>query len=933
MRKLHLQRKTVRQSGNLDGKGTGKVVSPVATRNAPATPIGAPKKIQPVRRVLVPDRNESVGAIAAHPQVDAVVHAQRARPKVLDTERARDLSFVIFLPFCRLDFDAAERLIRFHVELGGDKIPYLVLLPDRLPDRDVLALSEIAKQGADHVVVHQQEPFIGRKRWPLGPNLAFVSAAIEAERIGAKAWMFLEADCLPLRRNWWRDIKDEYLRVGKPFLGPLIACKPPLPLFVMNGVAVYPGKLQHHLIHKIKSDPKKPFDIALSEELQAELAHTNLIQFALGPDRTQIEWNSLSQVKPGAVLVHGDKKGQLYRLLSSSPQVAVPENQSSPKLDVAISEIVGASTWPITKPDCDTFWHSGDLGDIIYALPLIKALGGGHLVLGPSPHKNHFRTREPLSRARFDFIRPLLEAQPYIRSVSFSEKQPETCVDLNQFRNLIYSSQFEAHRSNRLSSLVLEWFKAPSWLDDEPWLTCETVPDSPPVVFARSLRYRSKAFDWKAIHQKYGEMAVFVGLPEEHADFVAQVGPVPFRRVADAREMAQLIASSALVVSNQTFALSVAVGLQRPVIVEYSSGTPNCYFNYRGFQYGTGCNLPDIEPPAKVEWRALYDANSGIGRWAYNIARRLHRVRVNWIPTRSDETIVEHPWKARAVATEGCQRIVFDALDAVTSRVADNDIVITIWEKDKLPAESVFALNRAKCVIVPSKFCYDAFRRSGLTVPIHLATLGIDQDVFNPVGRPQRSGPLRFGYAARWSKPCLQRKMPDKVINAFLQVVPNESIAILELKGYGDAPPNVPDDTRIRLINKYLPENELAEWYRSLDYIIDIATGGWELHVHEAMACGAVPIVLDGGGVTEFTDTGCAIIVRSRPEVADTTFHQGDGNWYVPDESSLVEAIKVATEMPEQRRQCMSKCAIANASRYTWDRAADWIERIILSYA
>ena len=51
-----------------------------------------------------------------------------------------------------------------------------------------------------------------------------------------------------------------------------------------------------------------------------------------------------------------------------------------------------------------TFLHGGDLGDVIYALPAIRALGGGCLYLSEANYG-----REPLTAARRDVLVPLLE--------------------------------------------------------------------------------------------------------------------------------------------------------------------------------------------------------------------------------------------------------------------------------------------------------------------------------------------------------------------------------------------------------------------------------------------------------------------------------------------------------------------------------------------
>ena len=74
-----------------------------------------------------------------------------------------------------------------------------------------------------------------------------------------------------------------------------------------------------------------------------------------------------------------------------------------------------------------TFKHSGKLGDIIYSLPTIRALGGGVLHLAECPELK-FGSRE------IGAILPLLRVQPYIRGVKIWDGTPVD-YDLDSFRS------------------------------------------------------------------------------------------------------------------------------------------------------------------------------------------------------------------------------------------------------------------------------------------------------------------------------------------------------------------------------------------------------------------------------------------------------------------------------------------------------------------
>ena len=68
----------------------------------------------------------------------------------------------------------------------------------------------------------------------------------------------------------------------------------------------------------------------------------------------------------------------------------------------------------------NTFKHSGDIGDIIFSLPTIKALGGGKLYLDPeggesSPYvKWMHKTRTKLNAKTIESLRPVLELQQHL---------------------------------------------------------------------------------------------------------------------------------------------------------------------------------------------------------------------------------------------------------------------------------------------------------------------------------------------------------------------------------------------------------------------------------------------------------------------------------------------------------------------------------------
>lgn len=199
------------------------------------------------------------------------------------------------------------------------------------------------------------------------------------------------------------------------------------------------------------------------------------------------------------------------------------------------------------------FAHSGDLGDIIAALPSVKALGGGDLRIGFKPGGQ----RESMFGQRFDAIKPLLEQQHYVNSVVWSDDFRNT-TDFSQFR-----TRYRVHHS--LAKLQADFVGAK--IDaTKPWL--KVIPSyHNRTVIARTNRYHNSIFPWRRIMDAVTN-PIFVGLPVEHRAFESYFGTIEYQPTSNLLELAQVIAGAKQVVSNQTCAWWIAAGLGIPTIQE-----------------------------------------------------------------------------------------------------------------------------------------------------------------------------------------------------------------------------------------------------------------------------------------------------------------------------------------------------------------------------
>lgn len=238
-----------------------------------------------------------------------------------------------------------------------------------------------------------------------------------------------------------------------------------------------------------------------------------------------------------------------------------------------------------------SFKHSGDLGDVLLSLPVVRFFGGGILYLEDAPYTLNRMTRE-----RIAIIAPLLKAQPYIEDVlEWNGQRVDT--DLNDFRPALFSALKKNYAVFR-SVGIWEWFSSvfnvppDEW--KKKWLEVPGADFVFDVVINRVPRWTGRAFPWDKVRIKYPE-AVFVGLKEEHATLGEWCRYIQTR---DLLEAAKIINASKLFIGNQSCCHAIAQGLQKAFVLEVSDRFPNCVYPPRpNAWYGFDENvyLPNLE--------------------------------------------------------------------------------------------------------------------------------------------------------------------------------------------------------------------------------------------------------------------------------------------------------------------------------------------------
>ena len=234
------------------------------------------------------------------------------------------------------------------------------------------------------------------------------------------------------------------------------------------------------------------------------------------------------------------------------------------------------------------FYHCGDIGDIVFSMPVVKAMGGGTVYLDPlgGQHLDVIKATTWDGRMKFDqaaagYLAPLLRAQRYIEDVQLWSGQ-EYDVCLVEARRI-----FDKQRN--IVSHYTDFFCLDYSVSDDGWLD---VPDEPAVsgavLLTRTLRYQSNYPKWTSLlHDLRGQELVFLGLPFEHEVFCRTFDVKPrYHPVANALHAASLIKSCRMYISNQGANHAIAVGLNKqPFLAETQFDENVCRFPNRSIEY------------------------------------------------------------------------------------------------------------------------------------------------------------------------------------------------------------------------------------------------------------------------------------------------------------------------------------------------------------
>ena len=214
-----------------------------------------------------------------------------------------------------------------------------------------------------------------------------------------------------------------------------------------------------------------------------------------------------------------------------------------------------------------TFLHSGHLGDLIYALPVIKELAKDHEChfyiqankKMPVEYYKHPADSVYIDDRMLNLFLPLMKKQKFIHKVEKYEGQ-DIDINFDIFRTLPVNIHFNSPRWY-FHITGIQTDLAESYLDVIPH---EKIKNK--IVIHRTFRYRNQFINYKFL-EKYNN-SIFIGLKNEYDDLKNDIKNLNFYNCKDFLEMAQIIKSSKFFIGNPSVGYSMAEALKVPRILE-----------------------------------------------------------------------------------------------------------------------------------------------------------------------------------------------------------------------------------------------------------------------------------------------------------------------------------------------------------------------------
>ena len=250
------------------------------------------------------------------------------------------------------------------------------------------------------------------------------------------------------------------------------------------------------------------------------------------------------------------------------------------------------------------------------------------------------------------------------------------------------------------------------------------------------------------------------------------------------------------------------------------------------------------------------------------------------------------------------------------------NIAIVPFETTRIPKSWVRKINNFNGLIVPCEQNKEAFRDSGVKIPIEVVHWGYEPELWHEIERPD-DGIFTFGTMGALSI----RKGTDMLVDAFREAFPPQVEDVrLICKTSHPGYPFMVKDNRIEVQMTPVSYEEMLEtFFKRVDCFVFPTRGeGFGMTPMEAMATGIPTIVTGWSGPSEYMtpDIGWTLDYTLVPAKNFSTqvYKEDCGNWSEPNKEQLIELMRYAYTHQDEVKQKGKNAAKHMKENWTWEK-------------
>lgn len=269
-----------------------------------------------------------------------------------------------------------------------------------------------------------------------------------------------------------------------------------------------------------------------------------------------------------------------------------------------------------------------------------------------------------------------------------------------------------------------------------------------------------------------------------------------------------------------------------------------------------------------------------------------------------------------------------------------NGYVCFAWEETEIPVYMVERFNSdLDFMMVTSSFVKEAFKGSGVTIPVEVIGNGCDHvlEVDYKEEVHKKTADKRILHVSS----CFPRKGAELLVDAYCRTyTKNDDVELLikttpnphnRIETYvQEATNNISSAPKITIINSHWENAQIVSLYKSADLLVAPSKGeGFGLPLAEAMLFGVPVATTAFSGQTDFCTPETSFPIDYSLAPSGSHVSSGYSLWAEPSVASIASAVRQALSDPEQAKRRAEKGRQLILRDFTWARVVERIEKCL----